>query len=328
VVVWALFEPVAGPSVDVSMPYSQPFDAVPVATTTPEAHPASNWSEGPLQASLIAANRANGQLKVRIKLVNTGTTASGSALYYEDVYALDPASKRQYFLVKDTDGNFLAQPVTDSDKGGRFFPNKVPARGQAFMNLTFLAPPDDVKSVDIVVPQFDIFQAVQISGAGGAAESGSAVAGRTIGLEQALQDLHANVTPKQVRVNLSADVLFDFDKADLKPAATPQLSEVATVLRAYPQAPVMVDGYSDGKGADAYNQALSEKRAASVAQWLVAKGGISNQQLHTRGWGKSKPIAPNSRPDGSDDPAGRAINRRVEITITKSPGAESDPQSQ
>ena len=317
VLVWALFEPVSGSTVDVALPYSQPFDAVPVSMTAPTATAASGWFLGPIRATVTAATRADGQLKVRIKLVSSGTTVGGPAVSYEDVYALDPASKRQYLLVKDADGNFLAQPVSDHQKGGRYFPSKVPPRGQAFMSLTFAAPPDSVTVVDIVVPQFDIFEAVQIAGEGGASASGAAVAGRSIGLEQALQDLHADVTPRQVKVNLSADVLFDFDKADLKPAAAPELAKVATVLKAYPGASVTVDGYSDGKGADAYNQTLSEKRAASVAQWLVVNGGASREQLHTRGWGKARPIAPNANPDGSDNPEGRAKNRRVEITIAK-----------
>jgi outer membrane protein OmpA-like peptidoglycan-associated protein len=318
VLVWALFEPIEGSAVDVSLPYSQPIDAARVATDPPASTAESGWSGGTLHATLTSVMRAEGQLKVRIKIASTGTPLLGDAIYYADVYVLDPANKRQYPLVKDADGHFLAQPVTDADKGGRFFPNRVPPRGQVFMALTFTAPPDSVKSVDIVVPQFDVFEAVPISGEGGGAASGAAVAGRTIGIEQALKDLHADVTPQQIKVSLSADVLFDFDKADLKPEAGPQLAELATVLKGYPGASVAIDGHSDGKGADAYNQALSEKRAASVAQWLVTNGGASAQQLHTRGWGKTKPIAPNANASGSDNPEGRAKNRRVEITIAKS----------
>jgi outer membrane protein OmpA-like peptidoglycan-associated protein len=316
--VWALFEPIAGAAVDVSLPVSQPFDAVRVSPDPPSVPGESGWVGGPLRATIVSATRADGQMKVRIKLASSGTAASSDALEYQDVYALDPANKRQYPLIKDADGNFLAQPVSDQGKGGRFFPNKVPPRGQMFMALTFAAPPDNVKSIDIVVPQFDIFEAVAIAGEGGGGAAGAAVAGRTIGLEKALADLHADVTPQQVKVNLAADVLFDFDKADLKSEAEPQLADVATVIKSYPGAAVNIEGHSDGKGADAYNQTLSEKRAASIAQWLVAKGGASAAQLHTRGWGKTKPIAPNTKPNGGDDPEGRAKNRRVEITITKS----------
>lgn len=318
VLVWALFEPITGSAADVVLPYSQPFDAVPVVTAGPEAPGESNWTQGPLHATVTAAARADGQLKVRIKIVSSDTASADDPLSYEDVYALDPASKQQYSLIKDADGNFLAQPVSDRQNGGRFFPSrKVPAHGQAFMNLTFAAPPDGVTSVDIVLPRFDIFEAVPITGGGGGS-AGAAVAGRTIGLEQALADLHADVQPQQVKVDLSADVLFDFDQFDLKPEAAQQLAELATVAKAYPGASITIEGHSDGKGADDYNQALSEKRAASVAQWLVANGGATSAQLHTRGWGKTKPVAPNTNADGSDSPEGRAKNRRVEITIAKS----------
>src|SRR5207247_6630581 len=116
---------------------------------------------------------------------------------------------------------------------------------------------------------------------------------------------------------LAADVLFDFDKADLKPAAEASLTELGTVIAPYPNATIDVEGHTDGKGADAYNQALSERRAAAVGQWLVARGNLTASRVHTRGWGKTRPIAPNTKRDGSDDPDGRARNRRVEIVVTK-----------
>ena len=118
-------------------------------------------------------------------------------------------------------------------------------------------------------------------------------------------------------MNLSADLLFDFDKADIKPAAEPELQKVATILKSYPKAQVAIEGHTDGKGNDAYNQTLSEKRATTVADWLIKNGGVNGANLRTRGWGKTKPVAPNTEPDGSDNPDGRAKNRRVEITVTK-----------
>jgi len=138
-----------------------------------------------------------------------------------------------------------------------------------------------------------------------------------VALERALKELNAEVTPEQVKVNLAADLLFDFDKADVKPAAEPELQKVATVLKSYPGAKVAIEGHTDGKGGDAYNQALSEKRAQSVAAWLTSHADLNGANLVTRGWGKTKPIAANTKPDGSDDPEGRQKNRRVEITVTK-----------
>jgi outer membrane protein OmpA-like peptidoglycan-associated protein len=170
----------------------------------------------------------------------------------------------------------------------------------------------------VIVPWFGPFEAVTIVGEGGAADSGIAVAGRATDLERALKDLNAEVTAQQVKVNLSADLLFDFDKADVKPAADPELMKVATVLKSYPNAKVAIEGHTDGKGNDAYNQTLSEKRAVNVAQWLKTHADLNGANVTTRGWGRTRPIAPNTKPDGSDDPDGRAKNRRVEITVTKS----------
>lgn len=137
----------------------------------------------------------------------------------------------------------------------------------------------------------------------------------TRGIESVLKDLGAKVTDQEIRIELAADVLFDFNRHDLRPEAVPSLEKVAEVLRSRAGSPVTIEGHTDGKGSDAYNQPLSEKRAQAVREWLVKKGGASAARITTKGWGKSKPIAPNARPDGSDDPEGRKKNRRVEITV-------------
>ena len=141
------------------------------------------------------------------------------------------------------------------------------------------------------------------------------IVGMTRGIESVLKDLNAKVTDQEIHIELSADVLFDFDKHDLRPEAVPSLEKVAVVLRAHANSPVTIDGHTDGKGSDAYNQPLSEKRAQAVRAWLVKNGGSSAARITTKGWGKTKPIVPNTRPDGSDDPDGRKKNRRVEITV-------------
>jgi outer membrane protein OmpA-like peptidoglycan-associated protein len=63
---------------------------------------------------------------------------------------------------------------------------------------------------------------------------------------------------------------------------------------------------------------LSDDRAASVKSWLVQNAGVSASRITTRGWGETKPVAPNTNTNGSDNPAGRQKNRRVEITIRTS----------
>ncbi len=182
----------------------------------------------------------------------------------------------------------------------------------------FAAPPTSTKAVNVHLPVAPPFDNVPIAGTGvGSENAGTAVAGAVVGLDAALKDLAAKVTETEIRIDLSADVLFDFDKADIKKEAEPSLQKLATVIKANPGAKVAIEGHTDGKGADAYNQALSEQRAASVKQWLVANADANGANIATRGWGKTKPVAHNTKPDGSDDPEGRAKNRRVEIVVRK-----------
>ncbi|HUP19183.1 MAG TPA: OmpA family protein, partial [Gemmatimonadota bacterium] len=81
-----------------------------------------------------------------------------------------------------------------------------------------------------------------------------AIVGVATGLEATLENLRAEVTEREIRIDLSADVLFDFDRAELKPAADGDLGKVAEVARANPGTPIRVEGHTDAKGADAYNQ--------------------------------------------------------------------------
>jgi outer membrane protein OmpA-like peptidoglycan-associated protein len=119
---------------------------------------------------------------------------------------------------------------------------------------------------------------------------------------------------REVKIYLPTDVLFDFDKADLRPEAASVLERVANVVRSDPKAAPVIEGHTDGMGPDQYNQALSERRAQSVRQWLVRHGVTAGMAV--RGWGRSKPVEPNSMPNGADNPEGRQKNRRVEITFT------------
>jgi len=142
------------------------------------------------------------------------------------------------------------------------------------------------------------------------------VRGTAVDVSGLLRDLNAEVRGKEVRIALSADVLFDFDKADLRPEAKESLDKVVAVLKAYPKATATVEGHTDGKGDDNYNQKLSERRAESVRKFLAAGG--ATLAMSTRGLGAKKPVAPNRKADGSDDPAGRQKNRRVEIVVKQS----------
>jgi outer membrane protein OmpA-like peptidoglycan-associated protein len=136
-------------------------------------------------------------------------------------------------------------------------------------------------------------------------------------LEGETLDLEVKETDTEIRIELSGDILFDFDKWDIRPAAEPVLTQVAGVINKYPNAAVLIEGYTDSKGKDSYNLKLSDRRAASVKDWLMKKGGVGNKNITTKGLGEADPVTPNENPDGSDNPEGRQKNRRVEITVKK-----------
>ena len=130
-------------------------------------------------------------------------------------------------------------------------------------------------------------------------------------------DLQMKETDTEIRIELAADVLFDFDKADLRKDARNALKQVAGIITEKAKGTVRIEGHTDAKGSDAYNQKLSQRRANSVRDWLVKNEGLKSVKFSTVGHGAKKPVAPNTKPDGSDDPEGRQKNRRVEIVIGK-----------
>lgn len=118
-----------------------------------------------------------------------------------------------------------------------------------------------------------------------------------------------------ISIDLPADVLFDFDKHDLRPDSAGPLAKAVDLVRSYPNAPLEVIGHTDAKGSDAYNDALSLRRAVAVESVLREKTGRKGR---TEGMGKRRPVSPNVTVEGQDDPAGRQQNRRVQILIHSS----------
>jgi outer membrane protein OmpA-like peptidoglycan-associated protein len=141
------------------------------------------------------------------------------------------------------------------------------------------------------------------------------IQGLTLGIEAVLKDLGAKVTGQEIKIELNADVLFDFDKYTLRPEAAETLRKVGQVVSGYPNAPLSIEGHTDGKGTHPYNMKLSENRADAVKQWLVGNAGVQASRIRTAGLGETKPVAPNTNPNGSDNPQGRQKNRRVELTL-------------
>jgi outer membrane protein OmpA-like peptidoglycan-associated protein len=119
------------------------------------------------------------------------------------------------------------------------------------------------------------------------------------------------------RLVVAADALFAFDQAALSAQAEKTLAALGPQL-AGAEGNVTVEGHTDAKGSDEYNRALSERRARAVRDWLAARGHLPASAA-IAGYGESKPIAANRRPDGSDDPEGREKNRRVEVVVETCP---------
>ncbi len=109
-------------------------------------------------------------------------------------------------------------------------------------------------------------------------------------------------------------VNFEFDRAVLRQESIPILEAAVNVLNEHPELLVAIDGHTDSKGSDAYNERLSRARAATVQNYFVDKG-VNGDRLVFRGFGESRPIAPNQFDDGSDNPDGRFENRRVELNV-------------
>ena len=120
--------------------------------------------------------------------------------------------------------------------------------------------------------------------------------------------LNAKQTDRGTLVTFG-DVLFDFNKAELKGNAYPNITKLAQFLQENPERKVIVEGYTDSVGSASYNQSLSERRANSVRMALV-RAGVDPARIVAQGYGKEYPVADNS------SNSGRAQNRRVEVTIS------------
>ncbi len=148
-----------------------------------------------------------------------------------------------------------------------------------------------------------------------------AIAGGAIGthLDRQAAELRSSLGPQvgvvntgnEIVVTMPQDILFATDSADLRPDLRADLQTIAGNLQRYPDSIVLVTGHTDSTGTAGYNQRLSERRADAVASVLITSG-VAARRVQARGAGLTQPIASN------DTAAGRAQNRRVEITIRPS----------
>lgn len=131
-------------------------------------------------------------------------------------------------------------------------------------------------------------------------------------LAKRVNELEARQTERGLVLTLG-DVLFDFNKATLKPGGRRAVTELTKFLKEYPERKVMIEGFTDSIGSESYNKELSRRRADAVRMELNTNG-ISSGRIQIRGYGESFPVASN------DNEAGRQRNRRVEVIISDKDG--------
>ncbi|MCU1653290.1 MAG: OmpA/MotB domain protein [Pseudonocardia sp.] len=276
---------------------------------------ASSW---PVRAEGLRLVRSgSAELALQFELVNrTSDTYSGEDL------GLGPVE--QLVMLADLPRGTGYAPLTA--RYSTSAADQIPVGGSTTVTVVFPAPPAETTSMLFVMNGLlPVRVPVQPPGAAALRED---------------PVLHAAATPEEfpkvaplicgsgpgagsaavpTRYRLPGDVLFAFGSAQLTPAAATSIDALAARLTAK-SGSVLVEGHTDAVGDDPANQTLSEQRAASVRDALAAKLG-TGFSYRTAGFGETRPIAPNTRPDGDgDNPDGRAQNRRVELTIETAAG--------
>ncbi len=271
------------------------------------------------------------------------------------VHLIDAANKRKYFVMRDAHGDCMcSRDIPSVNPGSQTgllwaeFPLPPDDVQKITVEVPHFPPMEDVpisvddfaqaanqrqkKRLQMKIRWLLLTLMIAVGIARGQQASGNAppdnlppgAAGRVLDLVFRVEDLGGRVeslqvkeTDMEVRIDMAADVLFDFNKANILPKAQEALKQAAEIIRQKSKGTVRIEGHTDSIGSDARNQRLSERRAESVKSWFIREEGLGNVSFTTQGFGASKPAAPNRKPDGSDDPEGRQKNRRVEIVITK-----------
>jgi outer membrane protein OmpA-like peptidoglycan-associated protein len=127
-------------------------------------------------------------------------------------------------------------------------------------------------------------------------------------IERDLEGAKVERVGEGIKITFDSGILFDVNKAELRPAAQENLRNLAVILMKYEDTDILIEGHTDAQGAENYNQTLSERRSGSVAHYLVEQA-VGGSRMSTIGYGELQPISDN------ETAAGRQENRRVEIAI-------------
>ncbi|MDH4280513.1 MAG: OmpA family protein, partial [Acidimicrobiia bacterium] len=134
-------------------------------------------------------------------------------------------------------------------------------------------------------------------------------------VEELAESVGASLEGDTARIVVEESVLFEFGSAELLDSASDVLDDIAELLTELAAERIDIAGHTDSVGSEQYNLDLSTRRARAVEQALVERG-VDGDVMDATGRGETEPVAPNGNQDGSDNPEGRARNRRVEVTAT------------
>jgi outer membrane protein OmpA-like peptidoglycan-associated protein len=301
-------QPVAAPATPFSRSYLNP-SAVPqngvIAGTFPGGEKkityyyfAADLKPGDLMTQIGFAGRSNVPKMLEFALLDA-TGRSVNSNYYV-MGELDANSERTRAFPVDSSGRYVLRIGMSGAEGTRFCvllggsaladvkPPGCPARAAAAPAAA--APSASVRVVTMAAPVAAVPEP-----------------------QPAPRPVEVIISRCEERLRVGSDVLFDFDRAEVRAEAEPAMAELSRRIALADKA-VMIEGHTDAIGTDTYNQGLSERRALAVRTALIDRG-LPVARLNVRGFGKMRPVAPNARADGSDDPEGRQRNRRVEVVI-------------
>jgi outer membrane protein OmpA-like peptidoglycan-associated protein len=285
------------------------------------------FTNGTVEVDVIKAAVREGILTIQIVSRNTGDENLKIGYGLENFYFLDQKAKKKYHVLRDSSGAWFVSPACDPPFAPQTDTVTVPPGGRTLNTAAITAcllavvanpsvaqdePPEPNGAV-LREPRNAPLTIVGLDQ--GINATSLKLQTDVTGLKEAMTDLGAQVKRAEIRVDMPGDVLFDFDKTDLKPIAQETLKKLADIIRAKSKGEVQINGYTDSKGSDPHNQKLYEGRAESVKKWLTANGNVPSEELQSKGFGKTNPVASNTLIDGTDNPEGRARNRRVEVVI-------------
>jgi outer membrane protein OmpA-like peptidoglycan-associated protein len=250
-------------------------------------------SAGDLITQLQVAGTPNTGKRIDLELLNASARAVDS--YYVTA-GLDPKSEATKTFPIDRPGRYVVRLTAEGKETGTYC---VLMGGTALPTAKAPGCPVPAAAAPPPMPMPVMMPAPQPA----APEAPKPVA----------KAVEVIVSKCEERLRVGSDFLFDFDRAELRSEAAPALAELAQRIADANKA-VMIEGHTDAVGTESYNQTLSERRAVAVRIALAGRG-LSLARLNVRGFGKTRPVAPNQRPDGSDDADGRQHNRRVEVVI-------------